>query len=47
MKKFLTRSSTETEVVGVDDLIPEILWTILFLQEQRYETKGPDIYQDI
>jgi hypothetical protein len=45
-QKLNTRSSTETEIVGVDDLMPEILWTNLFLKEQGYETKGTILYQD-
>ncbi len=30
------RSSTESEVVGVDDMMPIILWTCYFLLLQRY-----------
>ena len=33
-QKINTRSSTESEVVGVDDLMPAVLWTRLFLEGQ-------------
>jgi hypothetical protein len=33
-QKLNTRSSTISEVVAVDDMIPQILWTWLFMQEQ-------------
>jgi hypothetical protein len=29
-QKLNTRSSTETEIVGVDDVMPDILWTNFF-----------------
>jgi hypothetical protein len=45
-QKLNTRSSTETEIVGVEDLMPEILWTNLFLQAQGYEAKGTILYQN-
>ena len=45
-QKLNTRSSTETEVVGVDDLMPAILWTRMFLEAQDYGVKENIIYQD-
>ena len=33
-QKLNTRSSTESELVGVDDLMPSILWTGHFLEAQ-------------
>ena len=45
-QKLNTRSSTETEVVGVDDLMPSILWTRLFLESQGYGVRENIIYQD-
>ena len=33
-QKLNTKSSTETELVGVDNAITNILWTLYFLQEQ-------------
>ena len=41
-----TRSSTESEVVGVDDMITQVLWTKLFLLDQGYEVEKNIIYQD-
>jgi hypothetical protein len=40
------KSSTEAEVVGVDDRLPLVLWTRYFLQEQGYEMRPSLIYQD-
>ena len=33
-EKLNTRSSTESEIVGVDDFMPSILWTRNFLNAQ-------------
>ncbi len=35
-QKLNTRSSTESELVGVDDMMPIILWTRYFLLAQGY-----------
>ncbi len=35
-QKLNTRSSTESELVGVDDMMPIILWTCYFLLSQGY-----------
>ena len=45
-QKLNTRSSTESEIVGIDDLMPDILWTNNFLKEQGYKTKGTILPQD-
>ena len=45
-QKLNTRSSTEAELVGVDDAINLILWTKLFLAEQGYKTMDTVLYQD-
>ena len=45
-QKINTRSSTEAEVVAVDDIIGHVLWTNHFLREQGYVTKDTIIYQD-
>jgi hypothetical protein len=45
-QKLNTRSSTEAELVGVDDAMGMILWTRLFLQNQGYEVNNTKIYQD-
>lgn len=46
MQKLNTKSSTETELVGVDDAISNILWSLYFLQEQGCGTTHAIIYQD-
>jgi hypothetical protein len=45
-QKLNTRSSTEAELVGVDDAINLILWTKLFLEAQGYPIRENIIYQD-
>lgn len=40
-----TRSSTETEVVGVDDCLPQVLWTKIFLDAQDYMAEHK-VHQD-
>ena len=45
-QKLNTRSSTEAELVGVDDFITKILWTQLFMEEQGYEITRNILYQD-
>ena len=45
-QKLNTRSSTEAELVAVDDIIVMVLWTQLFLEAQGYEVEKNIIYQD-
>ena len=45
-QKLNTRSSTEAELVGVDDMATMILWTKLFLEEQGYRIRKNILYQD-
>ena len=45
-QKLNTKSSTEAEVVGVDDALPMVLWTRHFLLEQGYNVSDNVIYQD-
>jgi hypothetical protein len=35
-QKINTRSSTESELVGADDAIPQMMWTRYFLEGQGY-----------
>jgi hypothetical protein len=44
--KLNTRSSTESEIVAVDDLIPQILWARLFMKSQGMEVTDNILYQD-
>ena len=45
-QKINTRSSTETEVVAVNDVIGQVLWTSYFLRAQGYDVEDSVIYQD-
>ena len=45
-QKLNTRSSTEAELVGVDDVMPQVLWTKYFLEAQGYMVKDNVLYQD-
>ena len=44
--KLNTHSSTESEIVAVDDLIPQILWACLFMRVQGFEVRDNNLYQD-
>ena len=41
-----TQSSTKSKLVGVDDMMPSILWTQYFLKAQGYHVSGNIIFQD-
>jgi hypothetical protein len=45
-QKLVTRSSTECELVGVHDVLPQIEWTRLFLEAQGYGINDVVLYQD-
>ena len=45
-QKVNSRSSTEAELVGVDDKISKILWTKRFIEHQGFKIKLNIIYQD-
>ena len=45
-QKLNTRSSTEAELVAVDDLMPQILWTKLFLEAQDFTVNDNILFQD-
>ena len=44
--KINSRSSTEAEIIGVDDHMSAALWTLRFLHAQGYEIEENVIYQD-
>ena len=44
-QKLNTKSSTEAELVGVDDCMLQIIWTGYFLKEQGYDVVNK-LYQD-
>ena len=41
-----TKSSNEAELVGVDDLMPQILWMKYFLGAQDMNVSDNVVYQD-
>jgi hypothetical protein len=45
-QKLNTRSSTETLIVGADDLMPAICWTRYFMKMQGYGVKDNVPFQD-
>ncbi len=45
-QKINTRSSTESELVGVDDMMSSILWTRYFLKAQGYNVRDNVVFQD-
>ena len=45
-QKLNTRSSTESEFVGVDDEMSQVVWTRYFLEAQGYNVKDNIVYQD-
>ena len=45
MIKVNTRSSTETELVSVDPYMPEVLWSLYFIQSQGYGVRYAKIHQ--
>jgi hypothetical protein len=45
-EKLNTKSSTEAELVGVNDVMPQILWTRYFLEAQGYGVEDSLVYQD-
>ena len=45
-QKLNTRSSTEAELVGVDDIMTQVLWTKLFLESIGYEVERNILFQD-
>ena len=45
-QKLNTRSSTEAELVGVDDVMALVMWTRYFLEAQGYTIGDNIVYQD-
>jgi hypothetical protein len=45
-QKLNTRSSTEAELVGVDDVMALVMWTRYFLEAQGYSVDDNVVYQD-
>jgi hypothetical protein len=45
-QKLVARSSTESEVIGVHDVYPQMAWTAYFLKDQGVEVVDTILYQD-
>ena len=45
-QKINTKSSTESEIVGVSDFLTYTMWALYFLKEQGYALKRNIVYQD-
>jgi hypothetical protein len=45
-QKLTTKSSTEAELVGVNDVLSQVLWTRHFLDAQGYGVTDSTVYQD-
>ena len=45
-QKLVGRSSTEAELIGLHDVMPQILWTRYFLDAQGYGIRDSVVYQD-
>jgi len=45
-QKLNTKSSTEAELVAIDDVMGQILWTQNFLNGQGISTTKTNLYQD-
>ena len=45
-QKINAKSSTEAELIGVADVLPQALWTRYFLEAQGYKHDDSVIYQD-
>jgi hypothetical protein len=45
-QKLNTNSSTESEIVGTHDVMPQALWTLYFLEAQGYKIDKNILYQD-
>ena len=45
-QKLNTKGSTEAELVGVDDALPQVLWTLYFVKGQGYKVEKNELHQD-
>ena len=43
---MITKSSTESELVGIDDMMPMVLWVRYSLTVQGYDVKDNVLYLD-
>ena len=45
-QKLVARSSTESEVIGVYDNIPQMIWTFNYMEAQGHQMESIVLYQD-
>ena len=45
-QRLVACSSTESEVIGVYDVLPQVLWMKQFLEEQGWKDSATVVYQD-
>ena len=45
-QRLVAHSSTESELIGVYDTLPQVLWTKQFLEEQGWRDSATIVYQD-
>jgi hypothetical protein len=45
-QKLVTKSSTEAELVGVSDVLPQVIWSRNFWIAQGYDVQNSRVYQD-
>ena len=43
--KLNIKSSTETELLDTDDVVPQLLWKIYFLEYQGYRIEASKLYR--
>ena len=44
--KIQGRSSTDNELIGVHDTLPQVLWTKYFIEAQGYHIDRNEVHQD-
>jgi hypothetical protein len=45
-QKIVARSFTSSELVGVHDVLPQMLWSVRFLDAQGHKVQATILYQD-
>ena len=45
-QKINAKSSTKAELIGLDDALPQILWTWYFIECQGYAVDSNIVFQD-
>ena len=45
-QKLKSKSSTEAELIAVSDVLPQVIWTRDFLEQQGYDVGPAKLFQD-